>query len=63
MGEWVSVERRLPPVDRDVLVAMPDGVIIVANRPGYDYFFTPRNERVKPTHWRPLPPPPGIADR
>lgn len=67
MNEWISVEDRLPEVDRPVIVSDAVGYMAVAsswaireerhwtpsNIDSYDYSLG-----FEPTHWMPLPSPP-----
>lgn len=63
-SEWISVEERLPEVNKNVLVFFPG---IEGNKPHiYVSFLLPRKEFVLETvhgpvtHWMPLPEPPEV---
>lgn len=59
--QWISVEEKLPPEDREVLIF--DGTCMyVAFSPFCDEFrFSCCGQRTKVTHWMPLPEPPQEA--
>ncbi|HAT7708271.1 TPA: DUF551 domain-containing protein [Enterobacter roggenkampii] len=68
MSEWISIKDRLPDYDVDVLtIDINTGEHRVATRP---YFSNdawcygvcgPVNLEFYPTHWMPLPEPPGMG--
>lgn len=62
--EWISIEDSFPPEDENVLLANVDDQWVVCgqmNRNGnfYNQFKNgERGEKIRPTHWMPLPQPP-----
>lgn len=65
MTKWIEIAKRKPPQeDCSVLVAYGDGTIRIHvcargylyGVPGYDV------QKARPTHWRPLPPPPRTGE-
>ena len=66
MSRWISVEERLPPFHRDLLV-VSDGKVYTACQlltweDGHATVYIPMfNEWKRFTHWMPLPAPPEVV--
>ena len=62
MSEWISVEDRLPEKAVPVLICNPHwAYCVVANYAGCGVWMDTWHQRMTytPTHWMPLPEPPG----
>ena len=58
VGEWISVEERLPDNGEKVLIADNEGYMIVAKWYELGGWFLPVCRANPVTHWMPLPEPP-----
>ena len=72
--KWIETEKRLPPNDTAVIVAVWDGrpsvnlyFIAIMNRMNKRWFYDDSGDEVEPkdgivTHWMPLPDDPNMVD-
>lgn len=61
---WIPVSERLPEIGVSVLCSSPeppgDDWVWIGQREEHEWYFPGANEMGTPTHWMPLPEPPGV---
>ena len=60
MSDWIPVTERLPKRYTKVLIAQETGAVFIAMWEIDDYWLSANELEIQaPTHWMPLPSPPG----
>ena len=59
MGNWISVDERLP--DDDLCVNGWDGLTVWIAYHDADHWFWANGDLAEITHWQPLPEPPEVS--